>query len=163
MPFTKQNVLFVESFGELEQLCNQIYHSHHGVTNYIDDMTARNPRGSICIPGWNDMLKRLKEVRHKRNQLSHGNIPFSLFCATDQDINFVRLFRQNILNRTDPLALLRKRLTKTNKRHAPSSTTKTYPAPSHVPVHQPSRRPISCLGVIALFSIVLAIFICFLM
>lgn len=30
---------FMNSYKQLEKLCNEIYHDNHGVSSYIDDMT----------------------------------------------------------------------------------------------------------------------------
>ena len=124
LTYTELNAALVEHFGDLERLCNQIYHEHHGVTNYIEDMKAKEYRGIRYVPGWENTFRRLKEVRHKRNQLSHGELSFSDPCATVEDINFLHYFRQNILNQTDPLSMLRKKsqaIRKTQPKIAPSA------------------------------------------
>lgn len=105
MDSTQINVKFVESFGELERLCNQIYSDKHGVTSYIDDMRKQTGGG---IADWNSTCRRLVEVRHKRNNLSHGEVSFQEPYATQADIQFIIEFRQSILDRTDPLAQLKK-------------------------------------------------------
>ena len=155
MTYTELNAALVEHFGDLERLCNQSYNEHHGVTSYIEDMKANDYRGVRYVPGWTNTLSRLKDVRHKRNQLSHGEVSFSDSWATPEDINFVYYFRQNILNGTDPLSVLRKQsqAVDSNNREQPNVT----------PYAPSSRQPLSCMGVIALFAIALAILLCFLM
>ncbi len=105
---SKLNTALVESFGELEKLCNQIYGSHHGVTNYIDDMNSLSDSGKANVQNWDYCLKRLKNVRYKRNRLSHGDVSFDDPCAEKDDINFLINLKNSILQQTDPLALYRK-------------------------------------------------------
>ena len=104
MTHMEQNMALVEAFGKLEQLCNQIYGGKHGVTDYIDDMTNRSGPHS---PHWG-ALHRLKELRHKRNKLSHGEVSFQTPYATEQDVQFLLAFYQLILRRADPIAQLHK-------------------------------------------------------
>ena len=103
MNHTERNMALVEAFGKLEQLCNQIYGGKHGVSDYIDDMANRSGPHS---PHWGAALRRLKEVRHKRNKLSHGEVSFQTSYATEQDVQFLRAFYQLILKRADPIAQL---------------------------------------------------------
>lgn len=102
------NMALVEAFGRLEQLCNQRYGGRHGVTDYIEDMKAHCLPGTDSVAHWEDTLQRLKDVRHKRNKLSHGEASFQERWATEADVRFLEAFRQNILRQTDPLALCRK-------------------------------------------------------
>ena len=108
MTHMEQNMALVEAFGQLEQLCNQIYGGRHGVSDYIEDMVAQSGQGRARISYWSDTLKRLKEVRHKRNKLSHGEESFQHPYATEADVQFVRAFHQCILQQKDPIAQLRK-------------------------------------------------------
>ena len=74
MDYTKLNAEFVEKFGELEKLCSDIYGQKHGVSCYIDDMMSKN--GERVVLNWDYYLKRLKDVRYKRNKITHGEISF---------------------------------------------------------------------------------------
>ncbi len=103
--YTDLNTNLVEAFGNLERLCNQIYNSQHGVTNYIDEMHSHNYDGKIYVIEWDYYITRLKEIRHKRNKLSHGEVSFSTPWADEKDIEFAIDFKNLIINRTDPLAL----------------------------------------------------------
>ena len=96
------NTLLIEHFGNLERLCNQIYENKHGVTSYIEHMERINPnKFSLHI-------KRLKSVRHKRNNLSHGEVSFNEPYANEEDIKYIIDFRKSILSQTDPLTIYRK-------------------------------------------------------
>ncbi len=90
------NAKLVECYGSLEQLCNQIYNVQHGVTAYIDDMNKNGLNNTYSY-------KMLKEIRYKRNQLSHGEIDFGYSFACKEDIEFIITFKQKIINQNDPL------------------------------------------------------------
>ncbi len=105
---TELNTGLVESFSSLEQLCNQIYNENHGVTSYIEEMESLGYSASRNSIGFDMSLHKLKEVRHKRNSLSHGT-PFSSPLAESDDIEFINRFRSSILNQSDPISLHRKR------------------------------------------------------
>ncbi len=122
MYYTELNAKLVEEFGNLERLCNQIYNTQHGVTSYIDDMECAY-NSNTYVTSWERELKQLKNVRHKRNQLSHGEVSFGAPCAKQEDIDFIMNFRNSILRSSDPLALYR-RLSQ------PKSTLRTYSTPS---------------------------------
>ncbi len=94
------NVKLIEAYGALEQLCNQIYNEQHGVSSYIEDM---------CKNGLDNTssYKTLKEMRYKRNQLSHGEISFDCQFAYIEDVEFLISFKDKILNQTDTLAQYR--------------------------------------------------------
>lgn len=102
------NYELIEKFGSLEKICNQIYGEKHGVTAYIDDMTKNDDFGEVYVCGWSDFLQGLKDVRHKRNQLSHGDVPFASNYAQEDDLKFIDNFHELILTQKDPLTVLRK-------------------------------------------------------
>lgn len=102
------NYELIEKFGSLEKICNQIYGEKHGVTAYIDDMAKNNDFGEVYVRDWSDFLQGLKEVRHKRNQLSHGDVPFSSDYAQKDDLKFIDDFHELILTQNDLLTRLRK-------------------------------------------------------
>ena len=96
MQNSKFNYLLIERFAELEKLCNGIYNTKHGVTSYIEHMEKL---GLISA-----QYKKLKDVRHKRNKLSHGEVPFDMDWATEEDIAFVIDFKKAIENQIDPIS-----------------------------------------------------------
>lgn len=110
MTYTRLNALLVEYFGELEQLCNQLYQQSHGVTVYIEEMMELKDHGAQVVRYWDYYLKRLKEIRHKRNKLSHGEVSFGEAWAEKEDLEFLQEFREKLLDQTDPIALYRKHL-----------------------------------------------------
>ena len=94
------NEKLVESFGELEKMCNFVFDDIHGVTCYINKLGE----GTLSKSD-REILKKLKSVRHKRNQLSHGEASFSEMCAEEEDIEFLEDFMKSITKGTDPLRL----------------------------------------------------------
>ncbi|MBR6794373.1 MAG: hypothetical protein IKM48_08485 [Clostridia bacterium] len=118
MTYTRLNALLVEYFGELEQLCNQIYQQSHGVTVYIEEMMELKDRGAQVVRYWDYYLKRLKEVRHKRNKLSHGEVSFGEAWAEKEDLDFLSEFKEKLLDQTDPIALYRKHLKARTRKNA---------------------------------------------
>lgn len=102
------NTRLIEEFSQLEKLCNDIYGDKHGVTIYIDEMKSMNLAGARQVAGWRSDLEGLINVRHKRNQLSHGEVSFDEPYATLDDISFISNFKRRILKQTDPLAMLQR-------------------------------------------------------
>gem|GEM_PF-5152043 len=102
------NLLLIEKFGELEQICNQTYDATHGVSVYIEKMDNSNYLDREEVPNWEYFFKKLKEIRHKRNKISHGEIAFTDVCASMEDLNFIIEFKKRILTKTDPLSILKK-------------------------------------------------------
>lgn len=106
--YSKLNQELVEEFGRLEQLCNQIYGENHGVTRYIEDMDNLPSSARYKVDGWDYYYKTLKLVRHKRNNLSHGEVLFNEKYAEPEDIQFISDFYKLILNSKDPISLCKK-------------------------------------------------------
>ena len=102
------NYELIEKFGSLEKICKHSYGDKHAVTAYIDDMAKNNDLGEVYVCGWSDFLQGLKDVRHKRNQLSHGDVPFASDYAQEDDLKFIDNFHELILTQNDPLTILRK-------------------------------------------------------
>ena len=103
--YAELNTHLVEAFGDLERLCNQIYDPPHGVTSYVNIMEFCQIQGKRCVPQWGYDFSMLKQIRHKRNKLSHGEVSFKQHYAEEQDIDFAVNFRNRIMNQTDPLTL----------------------------------------------------------
>ncbi len=159
MPYTDLNAELVEEFGSLERLCDQIYNARHGVTCYINDMESTY--GGSRIENWNQDLKQLKDIRHKRNNLSHGEVSFSSPWATEEDIDFVVDFRDRIINCNDPLSQYRRAVKSKSdpKMHTTQNdiqSTFTHSQPSYTPPSKPARKPVGCAACLTLFIIIVA-------
>ena len=99
------NYIFFEEFKKLEKLCGEMYGSHNGVTNYIDDMKDVPYSNYLDIPNWEDDLSQLKKMRHIRNNLAHEEGAFAKKVCTKNDIRWIQTFIKRIMNQSDPLAI----------------------------------------------------------
>ncbi len=98
---------FINSYKQLEKLCNEIYDSNHGISAYIDDM-ARLTSAPLYVFSWNDDLKQLKHYRWIRNQIAHEpNCTEENMCEYS-DAQWIDDFYDRIMNQSDPLAMYRK-------------------------------------------------------
>ena len=97
---------FLDAFKHLEKLCNEIYDGQHGVTQYIDEMESKSPFAARKVFGWDLDLSGLKRVRHIRNAMVHDSSDYDT-NYTPEDVQFMEHFYDRIMNRKDPLTLLR--------------------------------------------------------
>ena len=104
------NNVFFEEFKRLDNLCRDIYRDcldgRLGVTLYLHDMDSHFNQGKSLVPFWVSDYKQLKRLRNIRNELAHSQDSFSYLELTQADIDFIRKFREKILNCTDPISLL---------------------------------------------------------
>jgi hypothetical protein len=99
------NMAFLETYKRLDQLCRDLYRDDKGVSSYIEHMKSAGARQS---PHWNATLQTLIRLRHIRNQLTHEVGTLDQPLCTAEDIQWLQQFHHSIINRTDPIALLRK-------------------------------------------------------
>lgn len=116
------NYTFFEEYKKLEKLCNDIYKSHNGVTNYIDDMNKIPSYIYKNIFNFEKDLSILKQLRHIRNKLAHETDAFNTTICKTEDIEWLKTFYERILNQTDPLAL--------NHQKTKIKTIKALPTPN---------------------------------
>ena len=102
------NLIFLEEYKQLDKLCGELYDGQPGVTSYINDMKSLDWNDTRDIPDWKSDLYELKRLRHIRNHLAHTEGAFDEKLCTNDDVNWVKNFRNRILKQTDPLALLQK-------------------------------------------------------
>lgn len=154
--------VFWEEFKRLDKLCKEIYGSPQdgrlGVTWYLEDMEKHSRRGSALVQNWTSDYALLKKLRKARNELSHEAYPPS-YSVTQTDIQFIRSFYVRIMNRTDPLAILKKQ----ELAHQPRSThtqSSTYSQSSTPPVNIPRKKqPYGCFPIIAAFVVLTVLII----
>ena len=158
------NYEFFDEFKALDNLCRDIYgksiDNKLGVTLYLEDMDRKAFQGAFNVPGWTSDYKHLKSVRNIRNELAHSRNSITVDICSQEDIDFIRSFRSRILNQTDPIAMLRKQSTQPRPSSTPQpkqqlQTTYTYTTPR--------KTPNGCLGIVALFLVVVAFVIAFLL
>ena len=98
---------FMNSYKQLEKLCNEMYADKNGVSVYIDEMEGK-PRGAYSVSGWENDLKQLKHYRWVRNKISHEpNCSEENMCERGDEL-WLDNFYKRIMNGNDPLALYRK-------------------------------------------------------
>jgi hypothetical protein len=102
------NFIFLEEYKQLDKLCSELYDGQPGVTSYINEMKNVNWNDARDIPDWKSDLYELKRLRHIRNHLAHTEGAFDEKLCTNDDVNWVKNFRNRILKQTDPLSLLGK-------------------------------------------------------
>ncbi len=157
------NYEFFDEFKALDNLCRDIYgesiDKKLGVTLYLEDMDRQAYQGASKVSGWTSDYNQLKNARNLRNELAHSRNSFSSDICSQENIDFIRSFRIKILNQTDPIALLRKQTTQS--RPSSNSQPKQQPQPTYT-YSTPKKTPTGCLGIVALFLIVVACIIAFL-
>ena len=100
----------MNSYKQLEKLCNEIYHDSHGVSAYIDDMTNLS-LDLRYIPNRNDDLKQLKHYRWVRNQIVHEPDCTEENMCEPEDVVWIDNFYDRIMEQTDPLSLYHQAIT----------------------------------------------------
>ena len=102
------NIEFFDEYKRLDKLCADMYgKSSGGVTSYIDDMASVSSSDAQKILDWNSTYNKLKSLRHIRNQMAHGEGSFDDYVCSHYDIEWLRDFRNKIMNVSDPLAIYR--------------------------------------------------------
>ena len=158
------NYEFFDEFKALDNLCRDIYgesiDNKLGVTLYLEDMDRKAYQGAFKVSGWTSDYNYLKSVRNTRNELAHSRNSMTVDICSQEDIDFVRSFRTRILNQTDPIAMLRKQSTQSR----PSSTSQHQQQPQTTYTYTtPRKKAAGCLGIVALFLVVVACVIAFLL
>lgn len=156
------NYEFFDEYKRLDNICRDIYGTTHdnklGVTMYIEDMERKNNRSSIVIAGWTSDYMKLKRVKAIRNELAHSRNSITVDICTQEDIDFVRSFRQRILDRTDPIAQLRKLQSSTEPPKVNRTPTQTEPL-----IVVTRQAPRGCMAAVVSCIIVAACVIAFLL
>ena len=102
------NIEFFDEYKRLDKLCSDIYgKSSGGVTSYINDMASVSSSDAQKILDWHSTYNKLKSLRHIRNQMAHGEGSFDDYACSYDDIEWLRDFRNKIMNVSDPLAIYR--------------------------------------------------------
>ena len=97
---------FQEAYKRLDKLCKECFASKDGVSEYIRIMESEY-LGEKYVSTWKSDLKELKHVRWVRNQLSHEVGTLQSDICSQNDLNYIECFYKNIMERKDPLTLLR--------------------------------------------------------
>ena len=100
------NVIFFDEYKKLDKLCSEMYGKNSGgVTCYLNDMMAVPVMQRNRIPEWNQTYDRLRELRHIRNQMAHGESSFEDYPCSEEDVLWLFEFRSKIMHISDQLAV----------------------------------------------------------
>ena len=103
------NIIFFDEYKKLDKLCSEMYGKNSGgVTCYLNDMMAVPVMQRNRIPEWNQTYDRLRELRHIRNQMAHGEGSFEDYPCSEEDVLWLFEFRSKIMHISDPLAVHRR-------------------------------------------------------
>ena len=103
------SVIFFDEYKKLDKLCSEMYGINSGgVTCYLNDMMAVPVMQRNRIPEWNQTYDRLRELRHIRNQMAHGEGSFEDYPCSEEDVLWLFEFRSKIMHISDPLAVYRR-------------------------------------------------------
>ncbi len=103
------NIIFFDEYKKLDKLCSEMYGKNSGgITCYLNDMMAVPFMQRNRIPEWNQTYDRLRELRHIRNQMAHGEGSFEDYPCSEEDVLWLFEFRSKIMHISDPLAVYRR-------------------------------------------------------
>ena len=103
------NQTFLNEYIRLEKLCKDLYkhlpkEELRGVWNYTQDMKNTPIHIKRNIPDWDYHYRELERIRITKNNWSHEEDGTKYMPFTQDDIEYLRDFRESILNQTDPIS-----------------------------------------------------------
>ncbi len=105
---------FNEIYKRVDNICKDKFSSEKGITEYIDLMKSCN--NYRCKSSeWTNTYNKLREIRHKRNNIAHENGYTVENTITSEDENWLFEFYDSLLDRTDVLSEYYNRLNSTKK------------------------------------------------
>lgn len=103
---------FFETYKRLDNICRDMYNApgeyKAGVKMYLEDMEKNFSQGVCMIPEWEAKFRALKRCKRIRDNLAHSEYYPPQGMSSQEDIAFVKSFYQDIMDQTDPLAVLEK-------------------------------------------------------
>ncbi len=101
----EQEIEFLEEYKRVEAICCDMFSCDHGVSAYIEALEQAGPCAGNAALSRDGALKTLRRLRWLRNQIVHGR---EASDCSDEDIENISRFHDDLLHAGDPLALLRK-------------------------------------------------------
>ena len=98
-----EEILFDE-YKTVDNICRDIFSCQSGVSQYIAEMERYYSYGHSLISSWDNDYRMLKRVRWLRNKIAHES--YATDC-NEYDAVWLEEFSRRLLERQDPLALLR--------------------------------------------------------
>lgn len=93
-----------EEYKAVDNICRDIFSSQSGVSQYITEMERYYSYGHSLISSWDNDYRMLKHIRWLRNKIVHES--YATDC-NDNDVLWLKEFHHRLLERRDPLALLK--------------------------------------------------------
>jgi hypothetical protein len=131
---------YMISYKRLDNLCRDMYNGENGVTAYIEDMEQHSYYASY-INGWKNTYDALKHYRYIRNQIAHDEYATEENMTSQDDIDWLDNFYQQIINQSDPLSIWYKR-ERERKEPAGHTMAQDYQYRSVEPYMAPKRKSI---------------------
>lgn len=100
------NYQFFEEFTKLNMACVSVYQAEDGTLGYLEQMGSVSAVGADLVPNWVQDLEQLHRYRTVYQALSQSTDAFEECLCTKEDVQWIMEFRNKIMERKDPLALL---------------------------------------------------------
>lgn len=101
------NIEFIEKYKQIDKICRDMFNSKEGISEYISKMEETPYLKKQKCYYFDEFYKQIKHLRWMRNQLAHEQPMDSEFCS-DEDIDYLDDFYDNLLKCNDPLAIVYK-------------------------------------------------------
>ena len=101
------NIDFIELYIKVDQFIRDANVSEKGVSLYIEQMERESFNGPMYVNTWNDDLNMLRQLRRKRNQLTH-EAGFDSDICEKTDYDWLKTFYDRLMSASDPTAMLYK-------------------------------------------------------
>ena len=125
------NQTFLNEYIRLEKLCKDLYkhlpkEDLRGVWNYTQDMKNTPIHIKRNIPDWDYHYRELERIRITKNNWSHQEDGTKYMPFSQDDIEYLRDFRESILNQTDPISQAHRNSKKSKTTTKKSVSKNTY-------------------------------------
>ncbi len=101
------NIKYYELYKKVDRFICDANGSTKGVTLYVEQMEEESLSAQMYVDTWNDDLKKLRRLRHIRNELSHDAGFDSDICEM-ADYEWLKNFYDRLMSASDPMAMLNK-------------------------------------------------------
>lgn len=103
------NYQFFEEFTQLDKTCVSVYQAEGGTLGYLAQMRSVSGSYADIVPRWTADLEQLHRYRTIYLALAQSADAFEKCLCSREDVQWLQEFRNKIMDRKDPLALLQTR------------------------------------------------------
>ena len=100
------NYQFFEEFTKLDKTCVSVYQAEGGTLGYLAQMRSVSGACADIVPHWISDLEQLHRYRTIYLALAQSPEAFEERLCCQEDVRWLQEFRNKIMERKDPLALL---------------------------------------------------------